>query len=267
MIAFISGNTHRMFRRAAFFILTSLLVFSQIGFAAEKNKSLMVLHAAKELSVMSQSIVKDYFYIAKNLNALQSRAQMKKYREKIDENINFLKANVKDTEIKDMLEFMTITVEEMNELLEAPYTENNAFLVMDMSEVLLEGGDSMSKKLSQYVRVEHKMLDLVEHQLYLIERMAKLYIAAKAGLYDYNSQQQMKTAITEYDAGVKDLASHNYPATHMTKVAKLKKHWAASKKFYAKAESGSVPRTVFLATELMGYQLRALAKYHVEGGH
>ncbi len=244
-------------------ILLTLLSASSVVHASKKQDKIMALKASEELAVLSQSVVKDYFYIAKGLNSIQARAQMKKYQAKIDEHVAFLSGSVKDPAVTGMLQFMDITREEMRTMLNEPYSQDNAYLIMDMSEVILEGAESISTQLQKSMRGDHRMLDLVEHQLYLIERMNKLYIAAKSGMYDYNSKQQMQQAIKDFESGLRQLRSYNYPPKHMTKVEKIKKHWNASRGFYEKVETASVPRTVFLATELMGYPLRKLADYHV----
>ena len=248
--------------------LTKFILFAACFFAAftthaaGKNTSLMAIKAADELAVLSQSVVKDYFYIAKGLNVTQSTAQLTKYQKQILRHLKFLKATVSGANEKNMLDFMEIAEQEMTELVNQPYSEDNAYLVMDISEVLLEGAHAIKVELDKNSRSNHKMLDLAENQLFLVERMAKLYIAAQHGIYDFNSKQQMKDAIQAFDTGINKLNKYDYPDSQKAKVSRVKKHWQSARYFYEDAETGTLPSTVFLATQLIVYPLNTLVTYH-----
>lgn len=247
-----------MFYRFLLGLIVVLAAFPSYG----QDKNIALLKEAEELAVISQTIVKDYFYIAQGHNVSQATKELNKNLKAIRHSITVFGSKTKEAELSSLIRYMDMTVSELEGLLTTPYNEDNAMLIMDMSEVLLESSESLSEIFGKNVKRDHSHLDLVEHQYYLLERMAKFYIAIRQGINDHNTVQQMKQSIEDYDKGLSAIEKVKYPKDLHEKVIKLRQHWNSSRVFYEKAESGKLPRTVFMATELMAHMLKPLIEYH-----
>lgn len=250
----------------------SILLFVGLLFVAlfpyadtsnEKNmeSDLTKRKAAEELALYSQSIVKDYLYISQDLNSIMAGEEIIRHRKKMNENFTYLSQVIHDSELRKILRFLMFTREQLNETLEQPYSESNASLALDMSDVILEGAESIISHLYGDENTERQMLDVIEYQRYLIERMTKFYIASLAGFQDFNIINQVKKAVEEYEDGLNIIEAYRYPDELQEDVAKLRKRWEMTKRFYVNVEKGELPRTVFYSTAVMERILKKLARY------
>ena len=227
-----------------------------------KPSNLEVLEAAEELSYISQSLIKDYFYVSQGLMPSIAGTQLKSHLSDIDKHLLMIE-RVKKPALKDLTEFLKVTRDELKELIQLPFTRDNALLCIDMSEVLLEGSESVAKYVKGKTSVvEYKMLDTIEMQRFYLERMAKLYITSVTGMGDFNTFEQMKLSAEAYDRGLKQLESHQYPSKLRQKIVKLRKRWDTSKPKYLNVKKGDLPKTIFISTESMQRTHKSLIKYH-----
>ncbi len=249
-------------KKASFvsFGLTFMLLIPVYGNA--KSASVEYLAAAEEIGVLSQSIVKNYFYLGEKYNVSRSAQKLDRQILEFDRNVEILKSFDQADKIKDDLMFVEMIGEEFKATLAEDYGRDTGLLVIDMGEVLLEGSENISKVLYGPGQIEGNMIDIVEHQRYLIERMAKLYIVSIAGFKDFNVGQQATSTVKTFDEGLQKIEVNNYPEDVKSKVEKLRRRWESSRGYYLSAEEGDLPRTVFFNTEMIERLLADIFKYH-----
>lgn len=246
-------------KKAAILAL-SILSLSQAAFGKVEN--IDYLTAAEDIAVMSQSLVKNYFYLGENLNASRSEQMLSEHIANVDASLSKLKSFKNQDQIEDDLMFVEMIWAEFKDTLNQEYSRDTGLLVIDMGEVLLEGSENIARVLYGTSPDTGEMIDVIEQQRYLIERMAKLYIISIAGFKDFNVAKQTTSTVKNFDEGLAKIESNGYPQKVQKKISKLRKRWDSSRSYYLKVEEGDLPRTVFFNTEMIERLLLDIFKYH-----
>lgn len=243
-----------------FFLIASL---SSIKNVQAKNSGLEHLTAAENIGILSQSIVKNYFYLGENLNTHRSKQKLGEHIKTIDSNLTTLKSIKSNENIQSDLVFVEMIWTELKSALTQDYTRDTGLLIIDMGEVLLEGSENITAALHNSEANESEAIDVIEHQRYLIERMAKLYIISIAGFKDFNVVKQTGSTVQTFDAGLAKIELNTYPIEIKTKVEKLRKRWNFSRSFYLNVKEGDLPKTIFFNTEMIERLLSDIFDHHI----
>ncbi len=217
--------------------------------------------AAEELALYSQSIVKGYFYMGKGLNSIMAKDQIERHTEKMGDHVDYLSEVIVDVELRDLLRFLAFKQEELSRTLDQPYSEDNAALALQMSDVILAGAESIIRHLRGDQHRHQNMLHVLEHQRYLVERMTKLYIASIAGFQNLDIVNQLQDAVKQYDDGLNKIEAYRYPYYQRDDVVKLRQRWELAKRFYTDVREGELPRKVFYSAAVMERILNKLVRY------
>lgn len=243
-------------------VILALSIMSLSPAAYGKVANIEYLSAAEDIAVMSQSLVKNYFYLGENLNSSRSGQMLDEHIAKVDASLNKLKSFENQDQIEDDLMFVDMIWAEFKDTLNQEYSRDTGLLVIDMGEVLLEGSENIATVLYGSTQEASDMIDVIEQQRYLIERMAKLYIISIAGFKDFNVAKQTSNTVKNFDDGLLKIENNGYPDKVKKKVSKLRKRWDSSRSYYLKVEEGDLPRTVFFNTEMIERLLSDIFKYH-----
>lgn len=245
-------------------LISWLLVFSCSlpGVAKAQEVSLEALTAAEDIGILSQSIVKNYFYVGEKLNASRSSKQLAEDIRVIDHSLESLKVSSSYEKIQDDLMFIEVIWADLKETLSQEYSRDTGLLVIDMGEVLLEGSENVTKVLYEGGVKESGMINVIEHQRYLVERMAKLYVISIAGLKDFNVVKQTTNTVEAFDKGLGKIEHKKYPDNITIKVNKLRKRWDSSRDYYLNVQEGDLPKTIFFNTEMIERLLSSIFHYH-----
>lgn len=230
--------------------------------AHSKAANLETLTAAEDIGILSQSIVKNYFYLGENLNASRSSQKLNEHIQTIDSSLEILKTSSVADKIQDDLMFIDVIWVDLKDTLAQEYTRDTGLLVVDMGEVLLEGSENIASVLYDNDIKENGMIDVIEHQRYLIERMAKLYIISIAGFKDFNVVKQTSSTVETFDQGLAKIELNSYPEQVSKKVERLRKRWDSSRSFYLNVQEGDLPRTIFFNTEMIERLLEDIFDHH-----
>jgi len=103
----------------------------------------------------------------------------------------------KDKDTQDVLEFLAYSKEEISAFLKKKPTRDTAALMLDYSETLLEGADSIGKTYAYDFSKEEKMLVASKNIKYLMERMGKYYMALQLGFDTENNKADLKQVIRD----------------------------------------------------------------------
>lgn len=247
--------------KALFSIFVTLACVSQNLQA--KSANLEYLTAAEDIGILSQSIVKNYFYLGENLNSARSGQKLSEHIAIIDSSLATLRSSPYRDDIDGDLAFLDMIWAEFKDTLAEDYTRDTGLLVIDMGEVLLEGSENITQVLYGDEHDSGDMIDVIEHQRYLIERMAKLYIISIAGFKDFNVVKQTGSTVKTFDDGLAKIETNSYPEKVKRKVEKLRKRWDSSRTFYLSVEEGDLPRTIFFNTEMIERLLTDIFDHHI----
>ena len=99
---------------------------------------------------------------------------------------------------------------------------------------------------------------------FLLERMAKYYIAFLAGFKDQNNVRQVGTAAAQFETLLTNVnAYENYPPDLQSRVERLNEFWTIAKGFYLDIENSALPATVFISSDYLESTVQKLVAYHL----
>jgi hypothetical protein len=214
-----------------------------------------IFGAAQKLQILSQIIAKDYFFISQQLREEQANAEIEQSIRAMDRQISLIHAKNKNEDIANLLTYLQDVVIDFKHILKQDYTKKNGTLVLDYSETLYEGAQSIISQLSSK---NEKHNDLIAQQQLILQRISKFYIAYQAGFSDKTMTQQLQKSVAEFEEGVNEISHHHYANGLDSEVAKLQKYWPIAKKFYLGMEKGDLTLIVFISTDHMNSSLNKL---------
>jgi hypothetical protein len=225
-----------------------------------------LINQAGKQRMLSQRIAKDYLYMGKKIATNKASRQLKASLELFKKNQKMLEEVIADPEIKNLLAFVNLSRQELEETASKPFSLDNAQLVMDLSESMLEGSqyvvDSLKEKFKKNLS---KIVAMSGKQRMLAQRIAKYYIAYQLGIKDKNTVDQMHAAVKEFSENQKILmANKDNTATINQELAKVDKLWKVVYKFYLNIEKGGLPFIVFTTTDDITRKMDVVTKLYVE---
>ncbi|MES9901958.1 MAG: type IV pili methyl-accepting chemotaxis transducer N-terminal domain-containing protein [Sedimenticola sp.] len=231
-------------------LLTLLVALTFSASAAGVDIAAAVDKAGKQ-RMLSQKIAKAYFYLGKGIRPDKVGRQLQDSLSLFKINHSDLKSTITDKGVQDMLAFVDFAVDEYSDLAERPYNEENAALILDLSETILEASQDIVVNIENLSKVrKSKIVNLSGRQRMLTQRIAKYYIAYQAGFRDKNSTEQLTIAVDEFESALDILKNEkiNTPQinTELTKVSRL---WRLVRSFFLNVEKGGLPVTVLATTD------------------
>ncbi len=210
-----------------------------------------LINQAGKQRMLSQRIAKDYLYMGKKIATNKASRQLKASLELFKKNQKMLEEVIADPEIKNLLAFVNLSRQELEETASKPFSLDNAQLVMDLSESMLEGSqyvvDSLKEKFKKNLS---KIVAMSGKQRMLAQRIAKYYIAYQSGIKDKNTIDQMKATVKLFDDNAKKLMSNPKNTPEINKELKeINKLWKIVYRFYLNIEKGGLPFIVFTSTD------------------
>jgi len=210
-----------------------------------------LLNVAGKQRMLSQRIAKDYLYIGKKIAVDKATRQMKESLDAFQKAQKYLEEEIVDPEIKNLIAFVNMSRQELEETAKKPFSLDNAQLVLDLSESMLEGSQYIVDSLKELVK--HKDSAIVAtagKQRMLAQRIAKYYIAYQSGIKDKNTVDQMRETVKEFDEDNKKLLSFPKNTPEITAgLKKIDSLWKIVYKFYLNIEKGGLPFIVFTSTD------------------
>jgi len=205
--------------------------------------------------MLSQRIAKAYFFLGANTRPDKARVQLKGGIDKFQKNHDELKAEVSDQAVQEVLSFVEFAFTEFKDLTAQPYNKENAALVLDLSETLLETSHDVVLKLEALSKEKKdKIVNISGRQRMLSQRIAKYYIAYRQGFQDDNSVHQLERAVQDFESALELLSNEKRNTPQIkAKLNKTQGYWNLVKGFFLDIKKGGLPVTVFASTDkIMG---------------
>ena len=250
-------------------VLIFLFILSSFSFAKEKLNSISnieLINIAAKQRMLSQRIAKDYLYIGKNVATSKANKQLKKSLEEFSTTHEKLLKIIKDPEIKNLLDFVSLSLEDLKNTINKKFTIDNAQLVLDLSESMLEGNQYIVNTLKKSMDLKGSdIISTVGKQRMLSQRIAKYYIAYQLGIKDKNSVTSMKDTVKEFSDNLNILRTNGSNTLEInTKLAKITKLWKIVNKFYNNIEKGGLPLIVFNTTDNITQEMDEVTNMFVD---
>jgi len=214
---------------------------------------------AETIKTLSQDIAKNYFYVAQDIQVASAKKGLKKDIIVLDDTLKKLQENSKDKTTQRVVEFMLFSVDELKSTLKDKYNAENGGMVLDYTETLLEGSESIIK---HHKGKDTTILDDLEEMEFLLERASKYYIAFAAGYTDDSNLKQAKLAVEKFDKLLNKINNAKFPAEIKNgPLKKLNKYWPVSKDFYLGLKQNELPTIVFISTKHMMKSLEKMIAF------
>ena len=224
-----------------------------------------LIDVAGKQRMLSQRIAKDYLYVGKKVATSKASKQLKVSLKEMSDTHQVLVNSINDPEIKNLLSFVELSIEDFKATANEPFNLDNAQLIIDLSESMLEGSQYVVDSLKEKVKVqESKIVGKAGKQRMLAQRIAKYYIAYQAGIKDKNTIDQMKTAVAEFSEAHKTLMANpsNTPEINR-RLNDIDRLWKIVYKFYLNIEKGGLPLIVFNTTDDITTKMNKITELYV----
>jgi len=225
-----------------------------------------LIDLAGKQRMLSQRIAKDYLYAGKKIAASKANKQLKTSMEELHSVHKTLAKSINDPEIANLLAFVEMSSEDFEATAKEPFSIDNAQLIIDLSESMLEGSQYVVDSLKNKVKIkESEIVGKAGKQRMLAQRIAKYYIAYQAGIKDKNTIDQMKAAVANFsDAHAALMANASNTPEINRKLNDINRLWKIVYKFYLNIEKGGLPLIVFNTTDKITKKMNDVTVLYVE---
>jgi|GEM_PF-478785 len=221
-----------------------------------------IIEATENIRFLSQQMAKEYLYLFLVPNPEEAKGRLKELLITLADNLRSIAVTTKDQDTKDILEFLSYSKDQIAQIFTEKVNEENAALMLDYSETLLEGADSIAAAHAYEFTKEEHMLIITKKMEYLIERIMKYYAALHVGFDTPTNESQMREAIAKFDENMKSIESYEYPEEIVSVEREIVRAWRANKVFLSRSKALFIPKLMLLSTESLESLTAKIALYH-----
>jgi deoxyadenosine/deoxycytidine kinase len=231
-----------------FVMLMSTQVVQAKASPKETQAKLKLVRVAYACGLMAEKITKDYLYAGNNVGVRQAKKEMKKSLKTFEDKYKVLDESINDQKSKNLLVFMQMSFEELQDLVRQPYSLDNAQIALDLSATILEGARFIAEDLRKSIGFTDK--NIAHGVRAYFESIAKYYMAYQAGIKDDNTIKLMKETVKAAGETIDNLVKDPRNTIEMNqKMNKVQRLWGVVYKFYLDIDKGGLPFIVFKTTK------------------
>lgn len=221
-----------------------------------------VIEASENIRYLSQKMVKEYLFFYKNPTKSELKKKLENMLLNLNDDFRVIVIATKDIDTKDVLEFLAYSKDQIAEIFHEVPNEERAALMLDYSETLLEGADSIASAHRYDFSDEEKMLMVTKEMEYLLERVSKYYMALHVGFNSPTHKEAMQEAISQFEGNIKQINGYIYPEKEIETREKMNTSWKANKIFLAKSEELFIPKLMNISVKHLEDIVAQIALYH-----
>ena len=181
---------------------------------------------------------------------------------KLSDDFRIIATTTKDADTKDILEFLAYSKDQIEQIFNEKVDKEKAALMLDYSETLLEGADSIANAHKYDFSKEEKMLMVTKKVEYLLERITKYYMALNVGFNTATNKEQMQESINKLEENIEKINLYKYPDQIEEIQVKMNQSWKENKIFFNKSESLFIPKLMFMSINHLEDIVVQIALYH-----
>ncbi|MEA3455570.1 MAG: hypothetical protein U9R26_03600 [Campylobacterota bacterium] len=243
-------------------LLILLFLLAQQSHAAVSRNDVKLQEASEDIKFISQQMVKDYFYLSFNPEKKEIKENLNEELLLIDSNLRLIAASTTNKSTKKILTFLAYSRDQITETINMPYSAENSAIILDYSEILLEGAERIAKVHSYAFSKEENMLINVKNMAYLLERMSKYYMVFQAGFRDHNNIKQLQDAVTSFDTLLGKVNEYDYNSNTAEDLNNINRYWKVARSYYLSLEKSNIPNILYISVEYLENNIVELELYH-----
>ncbi len=229
---------------------------------AATRGDIKVIEASENIRYLSQKMVKEYLFFYKNQDKVDVKRGLNRALDKLTDDFRIIATTTKDGDTKDILEFLAYSKDQIEQIFNEKADKERAALMLDYSETLLEGADSIANAHRYDFSDEEKMLMVTKEMEYLLERVTKYYMAIHVGFNSATNKEQMQESITKLEENIAQINNYTYPAEFQKTQVKMNESWKANKSFFGQSETLFIPKLMFTSVDYMEDVVAQIALHH-----
>ena len=243
------------------YIIVILIVSSTINGASLRNQ-ISLLEASENIRLSSQEIVKNYLYYYYNHDKKKEKEAIFKGLQSLDKQFRLIAKSTKDEDSKDILTFLDYSKDKIEKILLDPFNTDNPALMLDYSEVLLEGAETISGNLKYKPSEEEKILIKMKDIAFLTDRVIKYYMALLIEPDNLSYQEMLDDAIKDMEKDLSYINNYNYSPENIQHILMIERNWSVLKSFLKDVKSSRVPNIVLIISSEVKKNAKILEDYH-----
>lgn len=214
----------------------------------EKVDKINIANTLYEASVMAERITKAYLYIGNKVGVRQTKQEMEASIKSFQENFKFLDESIGNPKSKNLLVFIKMSFDELQDITKQPYSLDNAQIALDLSATISEGAKFIAKDIKKSIDFEDS--NVLSYARIHLESIAKYYMAYQAGIKDDNTIKLMKETVDAASSSISNFAKDPRNSVSMNrKISKVKRLWNVVYRFYLDIDKGGLPFIVYKTTK------------------
>ena len=221
-----------------------------------------IIEASENIRYLSQKIVKDYLFFYKHAKKDSLKKQLNETLRYLTMDFRVIATTTKDSDTKDILEFLAYSKDQIEEILKEVPDEEKAALMLDYSEILLEGADSIANAHKYDFTEEEKMFMLTKKIEYLLQRVTKYYMAIHVGFDTFSNNEQMEKSISMLESNLNQINTYQYPPDMQETQQALDTSWKFNKSYFKSTKELFIPKLMMLSVTNVEDIVANIALYH-----
>ena len=242
-------------------LLLLIIVWTTFGQSATRS-DINAIEAAEHIRYLSQKIAKGYLYLFSRPQRTEIRQELQEMIDELGKNFTIIASSTKDSNTKDLLKYLEYNKGNIKELLAKKVTKERSLQMLDYSEILLEGAESIAHEHRYKFNAEESMLMGIKKDEYLVERLGKFYMASSLGVLSSTNRKKMDTSIHTLEKGLKAIQKYQYPPYLQKKKKELALFWESNRHILAHAHDMFIPNLVNITSIYFEQMLRQFSLYH-----
>lgn len=221
-----------------------------------------IIEATESIRYLSQKMAKEYLYICSYPQNAKIKKNLHDTLAQLGKSLQTIAAMTKDEDTNNILEFLVYSKEEILTLLKKKPSSERALLMLDYSETLLEGADSIGQTYAYTFSKEEEMLVASKNVKYLLERISKYYMVLYQGYNTDNNKKNMESAVSELLQYMAKINSYSYPKDVAHVREKIDVVWFRDKEILQGVNRYFIPNLLLDSVVYLEDKVDVLALYH-----
>ncbi len=239
-----------------------MILFASLQGHAATRGDVKIIEASENIRYLSQKIVTDYLYFYKYPTKIEVKNGITQALSELSSNFREIASTTKDSDTKDILDFLAYSKDQIAEMLAQQANEESVALMLDYSETLLEGANSIATTHRYDFSEEEEMLMAIKEMEYLLERMIKYYIALHIGFDSQTNRDQLQKAMMSFESKLTKINGYSYPDNLKKDQAQLNAFWSTSKQYAKRSEALFIPTLLRDWVLYLEGSMSTIALYH-----